>query len=1786
MKIDATIKLIEGVDPQEFFNSLPKEKIQLYTIEGTESLSVRIEQGFFNTLLEMPQVVEVLKDEVDVYPCAAPPYPILRYQQGIPSTSTDSDISKGHGGFQHPRPEFGSTESIENQKITIHNNKAKKWLGTHFMGVPLWGDMPHRYNDPSGNSTRPSIGNCSNDTYTDVGPYGHTLNPVTTKTDTQYESRFFGKNVDIIFLESGGIFDWVAAHPEDLRVINHPEFKRSSFAISGDLNILGNDSPTLGDAPNGNYVHPESRIILKDWGNQTASSGTSLGGKGSLLSRYNNINLSDQDRAPISSHMAMVMSVGGGLVGGFAKDANLYPMYTNVHNNDMGKVINTIIDFHENKPINPETGLQNPTILSCSFAAGTQYEYFHPIDSIKSLTHLGVTTERPAAGWGSDYSVFVRSNIIPIRTWNPVEEEWVWAVGIGDAGHSSDGIKQGYIQAYEKVWNAGVAMCIGASNQITLIARTDDPEYNTHFKMDNNSKYFENTRGNLEGNPDTTNKYRVGIKTRTAKSSKKFYPYRTAHATKRNTNIIVAAGQNSDRFPLLDSYTGRGPGVDIIGNGSGCFSAQKFYDESKSYKTEAPSDTNFGQGAVLDPNSSMYSSVTYPFTPGQVVRIDSLGTASQANWTTYAGAKDTDYAVGDTITLPNPITTNIPAGAKISEKGWFWAQGGGTSSACPSVAGRLACMAEEYLHREGVWPTNNQLRGLLLSSARQVDLETYGSIVDWTNTPSAGDIDNPNSDGQQFVSIGDDSVGTERISSLEWSTNAYRGTTNDFMRREGEIGPSTLGWFPENMPSTTFTLDKSTVLDSSVEVVEMANYTYRYKKYDEVVFESTLRSTTLSGFKDTNNNLINFKEGDILEVTGDYSRYMSRTQYIVVDATRTVVKLHEKYRTLNKKYEETPLLTWSNIPADDLNGLTFTVTQLPTKSEGIESSLSIKNEAGQSSPAAAYTFLELRKGEKYKFFVDSNHPVDIELKRINRNAVDANGDSVDVTVAPLLSTGGLNFSTSLGSGTITPEEAKTSVMLAGTKENGTTYAANTRLWDQMSKVGFDFDRNGAADALTDGLLYLRYLFELRSDALFSDAIALDSPLSREEVLENLQSAVETFGDIDGNGEVDALTDGLLLFRYLFDLTGDALISMATGNGAIRTTSEQVIAYIEALLPQQKSATFGYRSGTNSAVPSNYLKDNLGSIGQLISAEIDTITNGAITFKTDHGLEPGDSFMLVANGHPTVQQINRRIFTTGSITSTNRVLSTDTISQQFGFFHMGPYDTVQVYKVGEEIATHTVNLNDTALNLFATPVAAEMFDNRYFRDPDPFRDSILKDNKPWTPYKNTAWKWTQLSGQFLNTDLGSLSTNTFTDASSVTRTIRDMWWTEGQDAWYEAATASSFPFLHEQTPNGIFCFSLEGTNIANSNNTFGSINVNGVTFEREKAFYSPDSNGNTVWWWHIQNQPLGSSVSKKLGTSIAGWNISQTGKIQPTFVVTEPDNTTDSSRCFYRLYLKNVVNTAGYETLINSIHCHRFVGGGATGMHINHKPGDVYSRDKILGEEDNTEAKYVGFMNFNSLEPSGTPPLRATYIPGRIYKGEVNPISAFKFNSTPDVAITGATFPSNINTLTSTTDITELEAGIGLTKYGWQRSKPEPFTLEDFTPSTNPIDNTVGDPEDDVEAPEVTEVITYNLIITTNLPDTITVPSNGTFHVGPLSITSGGAPELLRFQWQKSTDGNTWTNISSTDTTYTNALTNKLTVTNYSNQAPVGDYYRCRVSDVNPDLDIQFELSATVEAVSS
>jgi hypothetical protein len=116
-----------------------------------------------------------------------------------------------------------------------------------------------------------------------------------------------------------------------------------------------------------------------------------------------------------------------------------------------------------------------------------------------------------------------------------------------------------------------------------------------------------------------------------------------------------------------------------------------------------------------------------------------------------------------------------------------------------------------------------------------------------------------------------------------------------------------------------------------------------------------------------------------------------------------------------------------------------------------------------------------------------------------------------------------------------------------------------------STINWDFDQSGNLDALTDGLLLLRYTFGLRSGSLTSGAISAESALSQAEVESNIEQAL-SIADIDNSGAVDALTDGLMLLRYAFGLRGESLISGTVSTQGLRNTATDIEAYIESHMP--------------------------------------------------------------------------------------------------------------------------------------------------------------------------------------------------------------------------------------------------------------------------------------------------------------------------------------------------------------------------------------------------------------------------------------------------------------------------------------------------------------------------------------------------------------------------------------------------------------------------------------------
>ena len=60
--------------------------------------------------------------------------------------------------------------------------------------------------------------------------------------------------------------------------------------------------------------------------------------------------------------------------------------------------------------------------------------------------------------------------------------------------------------------------------------------------------------------------------------------------------------------------------------------------------------------------------------------------------------------------------------------------------------------------------------------------------------------------------------------------------------------------------------------------------------------------------------------------------------------------------------------------------------------------------------------------------------------------------------------------------------------------------------------------------------------------------------------------LETELDVDGDGECRALSDGLLLIRYLFGFSGESLVSRVLAPAATRRDAKAISEYLDARSP--------------------------------------------------------------------------------------------------------------------------------------------------------------------------------------------------------------------------------------------------------------------------------------------------------------------------------------------------------------------------------------------------------------------------------------------------------------------------------------------------------------------------------------------------------------------------------------------------------------------------------------------
>jgi hypothetical protein len=177
-------------------------------------------------------------------------------------------------------------------------------------------------------------------------------------------------------------------------------------------------------------------------------------------------------------------------------------------------------------------------------------------------------------------------------------------------------------------------------------------------------------------------------------------------------------------------------------------------------------------------------------------------------------------------------------------------------------------------------------------------------------------------------------------------------------------------------------------------------------------------------------------------------------------------------------------------------------------------------------------------------------------------------DSVSIVTAPFHGTVAVDITTGAISYTYFGNGFSSDNFDYTVKDNDGTVSNIATVFIRSGECRLDIDGNGNVDALSDGLLFIRHLFGSRGDGLIDGAVAEGCTRCSAVEIEGYMELCGFLGisDIDGNGVTDALTDGLLNIRYLFGIRGAALIDNAVGDGCNRCSAVEIEGNLQVVIP--------------------------------------------------------------------------------------------------------------------------------------------------------------------------------------------------------------------------------------------------------------------------------------------------------------------------------------------------------------------------------------------------------------------------------------------------------------------------------------------------------------------------------------------------------------------------------------------------------------------------------------------
>ena len=289
----------------------------------------------------------------------------------------------------------------------------------------------------------------------------------------------------------------------------------------------------------------------------------------------------------IDDHAIGTLSTAAGIYCGFAKKAKLRASYTI---DGIATVVDAIIYFHNNKGINATTGLKNPTIVVGEFQYLRDTYTGIKVSDIASVTDpTGGTTNRPGSGWGTDFTAFTSRNIFPYRVQDPTDDSWHWMVTFPQQSQFS------WLKTtLDSLHTNGIIFITAAGNNGGTYVKESDARWNgTYCTMDSGGVDKYDIR------------YDDGVSSPSNTNTVTWYPFIAAGPHGLDKGIDVAAGQNSESQGMLDDYTTRGPGIDIVGRGAYTFSAYPSNTDTNGHKwgdfsgTSCATPTVVGKAACM-----------------------------------------------------------------------------------------------------------------------------------------------------------------------------------------------------------------------------------------------------------------------------------------------------------------------------------------------------------------------------------------------------------------------------------------------------------------------------------------------------------------------------------------------------------------------------------------------------------------------------------------------------------------------------------------------------------------------------------------------------------------------------------------------------------------------------------------------------------------------------------------------------------------------------------------------------------------------------------------------------------------------------------------------------------------------------------------------------------------------------------------------------------------------------------------------------------------------------------